>query len=551
LAEPDIFLSYNREDAEVARRFAEGFEAQGFDVWWDQALRSGEAYDAVTEEALRNAKAVVVLWSPRSVVSRWVRAEATLADRNRTLAPTRIEACDLPIMFELTQTADLSHWNGDGSDPAWRTFLADVRKFVGEKSAPVPTSIQSVKSVTRARDARPSVAVLPFINRSGRSEDDVFADDMFEDVTMALSLNPWMGVVAASVTVAYRQGAREVRQIGRDLGVRYLLEGNIRRAGENLRVTAQIVEAERGNILWTGRFERPLTELGTLQDELVSEVAAHLSVQVERAEVEHALKRPENVTAWEAFVRSVAYMARMTRQGVEAAIGEARRSISIDPDYALAHANMATSGAWLLLLGGGGPELLNEIHAGIRRARMLDPENPAVLAGSAAALCILGKPDEAISLARRGVAVNPNLDFTRGSLGTCLVMLGRLDEGLAELDAAERVGPNSAWGALTSIWRSVVHLRAGRTKLALEAANHTLILAPGCPFGLIQEILCQSSLDDWDGARDALRRLRDADREITLPIAERIIRYLHRETPVSNDFVSVIRKLWAETEGDG
>ncbi len=112
----DIFLSYNREDQAVARRFAAAFEAQGFSVWWDATLRSGEAYDQVTEKALRTAKAVVVLWSKKSVESRWVRAEATLANRYKTLVPVMIEPCERPIMFELTQTAELSHWQGDAAD---------------------------------------------------------------------------------------------------------------------------------------------------------------------------------------------------------------------------------------------------------------------------------------------------------------------------------------------------------------------------------------------------------------------------------------------------
>src|SRR6516225_5023145 len=127
---PDIFLSYTREDQATAQRFAEAFEAQGFSVWWDATLRSGEAYDQVTEKALRTAKAVVVLWSQKSVVSRWVRAEATLAERNRTLVPAMIEPCERPIMFELTQTADLCRWTGDAGDPAWRAFVADVRRFI-------------------------------------------------------------------------------------------------------------------------------------------------------------------------------------------------------------------------------------------------------------------------------------------------------------------------------------------------------------------------------------------------------------------------------------
>jgi hypothetical protein len=135
LAGPDIFLSYNREDADVARRFAEGFRVPGLDGWWDQALSSGEAYDKVTEQALRGARAVVVLWTPRSVESRWVRAEATIAERNHTLVPEMIEPCELPVMFELTQTADLTNWRGDADDPAWRAFLEDVQKMVGREDA--------------------------------------------------------------------------------------------------------------------------------------------------------------------------------------------------------------------------------------------------------------------------------------------------------------------------------------------------------------------------------------------------------------------------------
>jgi TolB-like protein len=547
MSSSDIFLSYNREDQTVAKRFAEGFEVAGLSVWWDVTLRSGEAYDQVTEDALRTAKAVVVLWSRHSVVSRWVRAEATLADRNRTLVPARIEPCDLPIMFELTQTADLSHWRGEASDPIWRGFLTDVRKFVAAQTAAARPGAQRTEATASSHDRRPSVAVLPFINRSGRSEDDAFADDMVEDVAIALTLNPWMSVVAASVTAAYRHGARDLRQIGSDLGARYILEGNTRRVGESLRVTAQLVEAESGNILWTGRFDRPVTELGELQEELVSEVAAHLSGQVERAEVEHALKRPENVTAWEAFVRSVAYMARNTRAGYEAAYREAKRSIAIDPENALAHTNMASSGAWLLLFRGDDPKLNQEVEEAIARARTLDPSNPAVLAGCASALTNLRKPREAMPLARRGVAINPNLDFTRASLGTCLIMLEKLDEGLAELDAADRVRPNSAWGGLASVWRSVGHLQAGRIDLALEAASHTLILTPGCPFGLIQQMLCLGSLQEWDEARDCLRRLHEADREMTLLIADRIVEYLHGHTPPASEYLGIVRKLWSDS----
>jgi predicted ATPase len=142
---PDIFLSYSRDDQARAKLFAEAFEREGFRVWWDVGLRTGESYDEVTETALRTAKAVVVLWSKKSVTSRWVRAEATLADRNKTLVPAMIEVCDRPIMFELTQTAELMHWLGDERDPAFLSFLDDVRRFVGPALVAAPQQAPAVR----------------------------------------------------------------------------------------------------------------------------------------------------------------------------------------------------------------------------------------------------------------------------------------------------------------------------------------------------------------------------------------------------------------------
>lgn len=161
MSEPDIFISYSREDRAHARRFADRLGEAGFKVWWDAALHSGETFDEVIERNLRAAKAVVVLWSPRSVVSRWVRAEATLADRRGCLAPAIIEPCDRPIIFELTHTAELSHWTGDIADAAWQTFLGDLRRLTGvaepaapsapEKPKPAPTAFPKL-SVQQAED---------------------------------------------------------------------------------------------------------------------------------------------------------------------------------------------------------------------------------------------------------------------------------------------------------------------------------------------------------------------------------------------------------------
>jgi hypothetical protein len=134
----DIFLSYARADRTAARMFAQAFMDEGFTVWWDAVLHSGETFDEVIEQRLRDASAVVVLWSPRSVASRWVRAEATQADRRNKLAPAIIEPCDRPIIFELTHAADLCEWTGDITDVLWRTFVQDVRRLVEATAKPLP-----------------------------------------------------------------------------------------------------------------------------------------------------------------------------------------------------------------------------------------------------------------------------------------------------------------------------------------------------------------------------------------------------------------------------
>lgn len=140
---PDIFISYCRQERALARLFAESFADEGLKVWWDAVLHSGETFDEVIERNLRAAKAVVVLWSPQSVTSRWVRAEATQADRANKLVPVIIEQCNLPIIFELTHTTDLAGWDGDRSDHRWQSLIHDLRRLVGPAEVAEPAKAEA------------------------------------------------------------------------------------------------------------------------------------------------------------------------------------------------------------------------------------------------------------------------------------------------------------------------------------------------------------------------------------------------------------------------
>jgi TolB-like protein len=399
---------------------------------------------------------------------------------------------------------------------------------VGREPARVTEAVTSPAHIMR-----PALAVLPFVNRSGLAVDDVFADGIVEDIAAALSANRWMTVVAASAAATYRKGTRDLRQIGRDLAVRYLLEGNVRRVGEDLRVTAQLVDADSGDILCTQKFDRPLVQLSALQEDLVSEVATHLRHHLERAEL-----------------RPVWYFNNPTRSGWEASVAEQRRAVEIAPNDGLAYATLAFSQSQLLhYLSGDNRELEHEIVDNIRRAQALDPDNPLLRARCAGALIGLGRAREALPLAERGVAQAPHDGAAHFILGSALARLGRSDEALAELDAAERLAPDTIWAHRSLIFRSVAHLQAGRLDEALEAADRSLRLVLG-PDPLVQSMLCLAKLNRWDGAREALRDLRETDPQMSRPLVERLVRYIHGGSSDIDDYVAMARRIWDEAPSE-
>jgi len=275
LSTPDIFLSYNREDALRAKQFAEAFAAEGFEVWWDAQLRSGEAYDKVTEDALHSAKAVVVLWSKKSVDSRWVRAEATIGERNGTLAPAMIEPCRRPVMFELTQTAEMSHWKGNRKDPAWQAFVNDLRGLVGKDRTGGAQAIGADGEPTR-RDSRfpgnlakvaaallfalvavagawwwlrpaPAAAHSMNVRLSGFQ---LLSPDLAKDLPatadaeIAAAFNA-DGVVGVSTASTMAPGSAPA----------YALGGTIQRDGELVRIITNLTNERSGANLWSYTFE--------------------------------------------------------------------------------------------------------------------------------------------------------------------------------------------------------------------------------------------------------------------------------------------------------
>ena len=216
--------------------------------------------------------------------------------------------------------------------------------------------------------------------------------------------------------------------MARSLGVRYILEGNVRRRMKSLRVTAQLLDARTGTILWTQKFERPLDELAELEEELVLEVAAHLNSQVNRLEMERALKKPENLTAWELVTRAVANYRQITGETLLLALQDAQKAVEIAPSYGLAHAMLADANATIYMHASpDDPDAIEKINAEIGRALSLDPDNPMVLAHVAEAYNYIGQPEDALIYAQRALEKSPNFGLAHYNAGIAHALLHNAD----------------------------------------------------------------------------------------------------------------------------
>ncbi|MFZ4071861.1 MAG: TIR domain-containing protein [Caulobacterales bacterium] len=521
---PDIFLSYNREDQARAKLFAEAFEAQGFKVWWDVGLRTGEAYDEVTETALRTAKAVVVLWSKKSVQSRWVRAEATLADRNKTFVPCMIEPCERPIMFELTQTAELSHWDGAPTDKAWVAFLADVQRFI-QKSAPAPQadapSLQSLvqlqPAAPGARTALPAdrigLAVLPFVDLTSAKDQTAFLDGLVEELGIVLSRDDNFAL-AGAVGVP-RDPTRDLKAIAQALGVRYLLDGSVRGSGGRLRVTVRLVAAESGAQLWQERYDGDQTDEFDLQEHVARGVPVNLSFNIVGAEVARIQVKPtQSLTAFEWLALAQALSLDWKRESLGQARAYALEALRLDPGSPLTHAclgwiySVMYQSSWgddpgeLLRLGlDHSARALNAaerdhrvllwyfaartslgqdmspVESMLARARARAPDNPALVSALGWAILVQGKrPERALSLIREYMMrdpESPTLSFSLLGEAASLVFMRRFEEAIAPARECVVRRPEylNAQAVLAAALAHVGQIEEARALVAVLKAN--------------------------------------------------------------------------------
>jgi len=403
------------------------------------------------------------------------------------------------------------------------------------------------------RGEAPSLAVLPFSNRSGLAEDEVFAIGMVEDLIDALSQGVHLGVIASSASARYRtDGVPDLAVMARELGVRYVMQGNVRRTGEDLRVTAQLVEPASGAMLWTRKFERPLSELAALQEDLVLEVAAHLDSQVHRAEMERVLGKPASLTAWECVTRAVAAYRQITPESLVQAMNEAQRAVELSPDYGLAHAMLADARATIYFwTTPDDAETVRAIAAHIDRALALEPNSAVVLAHVAEAFNYIGQPRDALRAAERAIKLRPNFGLAHYCCAVACLLLDRTEAAFAHLDAELKSAPGSHTLFASYIWRGAAHVRSGDWEAAARAYGEATRINPGATSGYLGEAFVAARLGRSDEARALMARVRQMEPEMSLADWERILGRGLAGNPVADEAIRLTRRLWDEAGAEG
>jgi adenylate cyclase len=329
---------------------------------------------------------------------------------------------------------------------------------------------------------KPSIAVLPFENMSGDHEQEYFADGMVEEITTALSRFKWLFVIARNSSFTYKGKAVNVKQVGRELGVRYVLEGSVRKAGGKVRITGQLIDAVTGAHIWADRFERDLTDIFALQDEVTVAVVSAIQPTLLQTEIAPAARRrPENLTAYDFYLRAMQQSYLTTREGVAEAIRLARRALELDPGFGLVAALAGLCHMRNVLWGYAVDPQFDRKEA-VRLSRLalsIDDGDPETLALAAVVSAFMvGDSEAEIEMADRAVALNPNSWTTWNCRGWVYEIAGRPEEAVRSFERAIRKSPVDPLLHITFAGMGLALIELGRFDEAIVAGKKALRRGP-------------------------------------------------------------------------
>jgi adenylate cyclase len=362
---------------------------------------------------------------------------------------------------------------------------------------------------------KPSIAVLPFQNMSGDPEQEYFADGVVEEIITAMSRMSWLFVIARNSSFTYKGRAVDVKQVGRELGVRYVLEGSVRRAANRVRITGQLIDASTGAHLWADRFEGDLEDIFSLQDQVTISVVGAIAPKLEQAEIERAKRKPtESLDAYDYFLRGMAALHQGTKDANNEALRLFYKAIELDPEFASAHAMAAYCYVWRKSNGwmeDSKRETAEAVRLAFRATELGKDDAVALCWGGFALARAAGDLDNGLAFLDRAIAINPNLAAAWGFSGRVRVYRGEPELAIEHLARAMRLSPLDweKFGFLGST--AYAHLFSGRydeaSTWAEKAIRENPNFLPVCVIAAASNALTGRMKE----AKTALERLRQID----------------------------------------
>ncbi|MBC7637301.1 MAG: TIR domain-containing protein [Acetobacteraceae bacterium] len=505
----DVFISYARPTAEIAQATAIALPAAGYNVWFDESLPAHRAYAEVIEEHLRAARAVLVLWSGAAAASHWVRAEADLGLKAGKLVQYSIDGTEPPLPFNQIHCALGRGEAVVSASPGWGKLLESIATLVGQHpliSAPpvaAPAKPAHVPATTK-----PSVAVMPFANITGNPEQDYFADGMVEEIATSLSRIKSLFVIAGSSSRALRDSNISPGEAARRLGVRYMLEGSVRMAGGQVRISLGLIDTEAGTRIWSERFDDTLADVFALQDRVALAVAGVIAPTVQTAEIKRALQRPiTDSGSYDLYLRALHKHHSLLEADVREALALLDKSLAIDPENAAALSLAADCHAQAVLVRWG-KDLEWHRLTGLefaKHALRVAPDDPEVVARALVPLWQLGENLPSVAkLADRAVALNPGSALALGVSGWVRLLMGHTAAAAEQLELSLQLDPISPDSGLRVLGLAVTRFCNGAYADAAAMLLGAIRRKPAAQMNHIVLIACQALLGDLAGAKAAL-----------------------------------------------
>ena len=410
-----------------------------------------------------------------------------------------------------------------------------------------PATFKSTAAAEPSTANRPSIAVLPFANMSGDPEQEYFADGISEDIITGLSKLRWFFVIARNSSFIYKGKALDVKRAARELGVRYVLEGSVRKGGNRVRITAQLIDAATNNHIWADRYDGDLTDVFALQDEITKKVVAAIEPKLLEAEgIRSQNRSPEDLGAWDMVIHANSLFWRLTKDEGEAAIAMLRGAVERYPNYAPAQSMLAFMMLVQGYLGWSGVErelLVKQAGVLATRAAGLDDSDPWAHLALGYVAYTMRRTDQAVEEFHRALDLNPNFAAAHGYLGLALALDGQSDQAIVHLKQAILMSPHDPQNAVFNMGLAGAHYLAGRYNEAVGFGRTALQLRHGWTGAHRVYVASLAQAGQIDEARSALARLKELHPEMSIAWIERNVPYTSSQMP---KFIEGMRKAGLE-----